>query len=103
MILGGIEIQTQLHDGQIFLPDTWIEESVKEASYALRIAGDGLVLDGVQYNPGDLYTGKYIEIKPGRIAILSTIERLNMLDNLVGKLWIRLRYALQGLTGLMGI
>ena len=103
MILGGIEIQNQLENGQIFLTDTWIEESVKEASYALRIAGDGLILDGEQYAPGNFYDGQYIEIKPGRIAILSTMERLNMPDVFVGKLGIRLKYAIQGLTGLMGI
>ena len=75
---------------------------MKEASYALRIAGDGLVLDGVQYNSGNLYTGKYIEIKPGRIAILSTIERHNMPDNLVGKSGIRRVYAPQCLQGVLG-
>lgn len=103
MILGGKEIQKKLDEDKIFVSNTWTEDSVKEASYALRVAGDGLVLDGVQYSPGNFYPGQYIEIQPGRIAVLSTIERLIMPDNLVGKLGIRLNYAIQGLTGLMGI
>ena len=65
MILGGKEILKKLKDDQIFVTDTWTEDSVKEASYALRIAGDGLILDGEQYSPGNFYTGQYIEVKPG--------------------------------------
>ena len=103
MILGGKEVLKKLEEGQIFVDYTWVKESVKEASYALRVAGDGLMLDGEQYSPGNHFPGQYLESKPGRIAILSTIERLNMPNNLVGKLGIRLNYALQGLTGLMGI
>ena len=49
------------------------------------------------------YTGSYIAIEPGEIAILSTKERLNMPENLVGKIGIRLDAALKGLVGLMGI
>ena len=45
----------------------------------------------------------YIEIDPGKIAILSTIEKVTMPSDLVGKIGIRLDYALLGLTGLMGI
>ena len=52
---------------------------------------------------GSEYTGSYIAIEPGEIAILSTKERLNMPENLVGKIGIRLDAALKGLVGLMGI
>lgn len=76
---------------------------IKEASYALRVAKDGLLLDGKLYDPGTSFPGQYIEIKPGSIAILSTIERLNMPCDLVGKIGLRLDYAAQGLIGLMGI
>lgn len=74
-----------------------------EASYVLRIANDGLLIDGEFYDPGVTFTGTHIVIDPGKIAILSTKELLNMPEDLVGKIGIRLEYALQGLTGLMGI
>ena len=103
MILSGEAIRERLENGQIFREGSWDEDSLKEASYALRIAADGLMIDDKQYNPGNCYPGDYIEIEPGRIAILSTIELLNMPEDLVGKIGIRFDYAIQGLTGLMGI
>ena len=103
MILSGKEIQKRLKDKQIFREGTWDKECIAEVSYTLRIANDGLLISGTFYDPGIPYKGGYIEIEPGEIAILSTKERLNMPDNLMGKIGIRLEYALQGLTGLMGI
>ena len=83
MILGGLEIQRKIDDGLIFITGTSDDNCVKEASYALRIAGDGLVLNEQQYGPGTPFPVPYIEIEPGRIAILSTMERIRMPDNLV--------------------
>ena len=103
MILSGSKILKRLNKGEIFKQGTWDRSSVKEASYALRVACDGLLLDGKYYDSGDCYPGQYLEIKPGTIAILSTIERLHMPHDLVGKIGIRLNYAAKGLTGLMGI
>ena len=103
MILSGIELRKQLDNGKILNRGTWDCKMIKEASYALRVAKDGLLLDGKLYDPGTSFPGQYIEIKPGSIAILSTIERLNMPCDLVGKIGLRLDYAAQGLIGLMGI
>ena len=125
MILGHDEIHNRLTKGHIFRKDTWDPNCVKEASYVLRIAADGLLLDGKFYDPfsqkkqnwlqtlltkvGFTITPKpteprnYIQIDPGKIAILSTIEELNMPPDLVGKIGIRLQFAHLGLTGLMGI
>ena len=103
MILSGEEIRSKVDGGEIFVPGSWACHSFKEVSYALRVASDGLVVDGEHYPPGRHIKGPYIEIKPGQIAILSTKERLCMPNDLVGKIGIRLQYALQGLTGLMGI
>ena len=103
MILGRDAILERLKDGQIFKDGTWAEESIMEASYALRVASDGLLLGGKRYKPNEDFIEGRFEIKPGEIAILSTMERLNMPGDLVGKLGIRFDYATQGLTGLMGI
>ena len=106
MILGHNEIHNRIAAGQIFRSGTWDPACVKEASYVLRIADDGLLLDGKFYDPFDQerrYEGDYIVIDPGKIAILSTKEELIMPPDLVGKIGIRLEFALLGLTGLMGI
>ena len=106
MILGREEIHRRLKNGEIFRDCTWDEKCLREASYVLRIAKDGLLLDGNFYGPGDKenrYQGDYIVIDPGKIAILSTNEELVMPSDLVGKIGIRLEFALLGLTGLMGI
>ena len=103
MILSGDAIRERLGDGQIFTKLSCVDGSVMEASYALRMAPDGMMLEGRSYSPGTNYPGDSIEIAPGKIAILSTIERLNMPGDLVGKLGIRFDYASKGLVGLMGI
>ena len=104
MILGSSKIRERLEKKQIFRKDTWIDGSIKEASYALRVANDGMVVGGKMYEPGrGNYPNPFIEIEPGSIAILSTVEQLCMPCDLVGKLGIRLEFASKGLTGLMGM
>ena len=103
MILSGEAILERLKAGKIFKQATWAEGSIKEASYALRVANDGLMLGGKLYLPEKDFLEGAIKIDPGEIAILSTIERLDMPGDLVGKIGIRFDYASQGLTGLMGI
>ena len=103
MILGKDAIRERLKNDEVFKEGTWVDESIMEASYALRVASDGLILRGKRYRPGEDSIEGRIEINPGEIAILSTMERLNMPRDLVGKLGIRFDYATQGLTGLMGI
>ena len=103
MILAQDEILKRLCAGEIFRKRTWRKSCLQEASYALRIESDALLIDGRFYDPGEEYDGDYIRIEPGKIAILSTKEHMNMPADLVGKIGIRLKYAHQGLTGLMGI
>ena len=103
MILAQDEILKRLNDGEIFKRYTWCKKCLHEASYGLRIAKDGLLVDGRFFDPGQNFDGDFIRIEPGKIAILSTKERLIMPDDLVGKIGIRHTYAHQGLTGLMGI
>ena len=103
MILDKETIRKRLTNGEVFKDGTWVKESIKEASYALRVASDGLILRGRRYKPNEESIEGRIEVNPGEIAILSTIERLDMPGDLVGKIGIRFDYATQGLTGLMGI
>ena len=71
MILGTSEIRTRLRSGQIFRPKTWVEDNVKEASYALRVDGDGMIVGDSIIRPGGENARSEIKIQPGRIAILS--------------------------------
>ena len=103
MILAHNEIHNRLAKGEVFRRGTWDTACIKEASYALRAASDGLILEGKPFGPNEQQVEGNIVIEPGKIAVISTVERLNMPGNLVGKIGIRLRYASQGLIGLMGI
>lgn len=102
-VLGSKEILKRLEDGQVFRDGTWSPEAVKEASYALTLAWDGLVVDGDPYPPGTPYEKSQIRIEPGRIAILSTKETICMPKDLSGKVGVKLDFAALGLLGLMGI
>lgn len=102
-VLGSEEILRRLEGGEVFREGTWSRDAVKEASYALTLAWDGLVVDGEPYPPGTPYNGTQIRIEPGRIAILSTQESLCMPGDLSGKVGVRLDFAALGLLGLMGI
>ncbi len=104
MILGTNEIIGRLNKGKIFREDTRDLKCVKEASYALRVAGDGMIIGKDIIEPGDTSKSRSeIKIRPGRIAILSTIEHLCMPSDLVGRLGVRLEFASKGLVGQMGI
>ncbi len=103
MILSGTAIRERLDKDEIFVRGTWDEGCIKEASYTLRIAEDGMHINGEAYSPGKPFPHGTIRIEPGNIGILSTVERFNMPKDLVGHQGIRFNYAVRGLTGLMGI
>ena len=104
MILGTDEILSRLNKGEIFRKESWDWKCVKEASYALRVAGDGMIIGEDIIDPDDTSNSRSeITIHPGRIAVLSTEERLCMPSDLVGKLGVRLKFASKGLVGQMGI
>ncbi len=102
-VLGHEDICARLDAGEVFAEGTWNPDRIKEASYALTLAWDGLVIDGVPYPPKVTYPKSQIRIEPGRIAILSTQEVLRMPGDLSGKVGVRLEFAAVGLLGLMGI
>jgi len=103
MILVNATIRSRLTAGEIFKVGTWQEDCVKEASYALRVAHDFCMLDGHWYEADGRPTTEPLKILPGKIAILSTVERFDMPADLVGTLGMRLAVAAEGLTGLWGI
>ena len=102
MMLNGDQIRERCEDAssppEIFKPGTWFDSGFTEASYVLRVATDQVMIDGAFYEKDNPFPGTYIEIKPGRIAVLSTTEELIMPNDLVGKIGIRIRYALKSLS-----
>jgi deoxycytidine triphosphate deaminase len=96
-------LKERLNIGDNFPGQTWKPKNIKEASYALRVAGDGMVVDGKVFSPGNGCPDPVIKINPGRTAILSTEELLCMPSDLVGRLGVRPDFASRALTGLMGI
>ena len=99
-VLGGAEILARLESEQIFRLGTWLPDCVQEASYELRVAGDFLLVGGKAYLEDKPFSDPYICIQPGEIALLSTIEQCNFPPDLVGRLGIKFRFTLQGLTPL---
>lgn len=63
MVLAGTEIANRI--GEIFRPDSYELNQIQEASYDLRVAPDGLFLDGNLYPPGTNYPKSYLKIRPG--------------------------------------
>ena len=84
MILGRNQIHNRLTKGEIFRRGTWDSDCIKEASYALRVAPDGLMLEGETYGPNKRCIKGKIIIKAGQIAVLSTVERINMPEDWPG-------------------
>ena len=54
MILGTAAIRERLEKGEIFRSGTWISGNVGEASYELRVASDGLILEDGPIPPDSL-------------------------------------------------
>ncbi len=102
MILGTTAIRDRLEKGQIFRPDTWDSRNVKEASYQLRVARDGLLLNGTPYPPGSSRPSEHIDVDPGEMVVLSTMEQFNLPEDIVGRLGLTLNYTVRGLTPLFG-
>jgi len=99
-VLGTNEIINRLDKGEIFRQDTWDASCVQEACYDLRVATDFLIIKGKAYPHGVNYDEPYIDIGCGEIALLSTMEVLNMPSDLVGELGIKFKFSSQGLTSL---
>ncbi len=87
----------------IFKDGSWCSESCQEASYDLRIDTEHyLRIGGKLYDKSERYEKSTIEIKPGELAMLPTVESFCMPDDLVGDIKIKFRYSRQGLTPLFG-
>lgn len=93
-----------------FVPDhaidpSWIAnfkpECLQPASYDLRLGADFYIVgDSV---PDKLDEGEpYLVLKPGQFAMLTTLEQINMPDDHLGLITVRMRYKNQGLVNISG-
>lgn len=111
-VLGRSEIRRRLEgelgDAEIFQAGTWSEDSLRGASYNLRIAGDYLILpDGTRYwdgSPdGHKKCSKPFWLRPGDVAFVSSVEELCMPLGLSGNIAPRFRRALEGILVMGGM
>lgn len=97
-VLGTEEIRSRLNE--IFTPGTASEGCIDAATYNLRVAADGNFFAGKWHGIGDpVYI---IEIKPGEMAVFSTVEKFTLPDSLIGSVNVKFRYTKQGLLSLFG-
>ena len=100
-VLTGKEIENRA--GDIFTNGSWFLDSFQEASYDLRVdTGPYLRIGGKLYDEANPYGESFIEIKPGELALIPTIESFCMPPDLVGDIKIKFSHSRQGLTPLFG-
>lgn len=93
-----------------FIPDhsidkKWIsdfkQDCLQPASYDLRLGADVYVVG--EAAPAGLDKDEpYLVLKPGQFAMLTTYERINMPDDHLGFITVRMRYKNQGLVNISG-
>ena len=87
----------------IFTNESWSDECFQEASYDLRVdTGPYLRIGGKVYDEASPYKESSIEIQPGELALLPTVESFCMPFNLVGDIKIKFSHSRKGLTPLFG-
>jgi deoxycytidine triphosphate deaminase len=88
--------------GEIF-SSGWEEASLQAASYDLRIAPVLLILpDGERYNEDRPRRESFV-LKPGDVALVSTVERIKVPWDLIGNISIKFSYARRGILILTGL
>ena len=81
------------------------EDNLKGAAYDLRMADDGMVLpngDVILPNAKERY-GSSILLTPGQTVFVSTLERINMPQDLTGNMSIKGELASHGVLSLTGL
>ncbi|HUT27418.1 MAG TPA: dCTP deaminase [Methanomassiliicoccales archaeon] len=87
------EIESMLNDGSLVITD-FIPEGLTPNGYDLRVAE-------VRLEGGESVTAGTVSIPPGRLFFVSTIERVELPDDLAAQLWTRTSWLRKGL--LMGL
>lgn len=98
-VLGSQKILERIHE--IFVTESATADNVREASYDLRLADDGLLFGGRWHGIGQQVVGD-VMIRRGEVAVLSTAERFRMPSDLVGNVNVKFKQALKGLILLFG-
>jgi dCTP deaminase len=90
--------------GQMPLVEGLDANNLKGAAYDLRMAEDGMVLaGGPVVRPGDAPYRSAIVLQPGQTIFVSTRERLNVPNDIVGNMSIKGALANQGVLLLTGL
>lgn len=99
-ILTGDELYARCSD--IFEAETCVASSFRGISYELRLATDECLVHNQYYQRGRSAVGDkgFIEIPPGQLAFLSSIERFRLARDIVGRFGLKFRFVRQGLVPL---
>jgi dCTP deaminase len=91
-----------LNGESLIRPDTFQPANVRQASYDLRLGAASYVVGNEA--PVQLNKEKqpYLTIAPGQFALLTTVEVLQMPDDLLGFITLRNTYKMQGLINVSG-
>lgn len=105
-VLGRSKLEQCLREG-VFVDGTWSEDNLRGAGYDLRIACDYLILpNGRRYwengPKGRQKREKPFVLKPGQVAFVSSVEELEMPDDLSGNIAVKFRKALDGILVMGG-
>jgi len=88
---------------EIFVRGTYAESSFSGLGYQLRLADDDCLVNGIYYPPkGSASAGRgFIEIPPGQLAFLSTLEVFNLAPDLLGRFGLKFKFVRVGLVPLL--
>jgi deoxycytidine triphosphate deaminase len=81
-----------------------VKDNLKGAAYDLRMAEDGMVLPGGRVvRPGQPPQKASVLLEPGQTVLVSTLECLNIPNDLVGNMSIKGELASRGVLSLTGL
>ncbi|GEM_PF-3770789 len=88
---------------EIFVDGTYVESGFARLGYDLRLADDDCLVNGTYYpRKSSASSGRgFIEIPPGQLAFLSTIEVFNLASDLLGRFGLKFRFVRVGLVPLL--
>jgi deoxycytidine triphosphate deaminase len=108
-VLSDGEIESRVKEGKLIVEGTFEPACLQPASYDLKIARDGALLDGGQYplgsrdQPAKALLPLRIRLEPGQAAMFSTTAKFGMPPDVAGNITIKNSLATKGLMLLSGL
>lgn len=105
-ILSGDKIKQRVDEDEIIELKTFNKDCLDPAAYSMRLDDKYILIDGVKYDDKNPYAydknDGFIILPSRKISVLSTIEKLNLSDDLCAKVGIAFTWSKKGLIPLFG-